>query len=143
MESGLRSNRGLPETYPATRLPYLIARIGVASTWALDLGTDTVSGSLAADPLFRGTTPDPTSRARALLDELAAQLLADATMQIDIELSDASPGDTAVGTKVVRRRLNRLAETLVRAGIDPDRITTSIGDTEDAQLRFRLIATEG
>jgi hypothetical protein len=139
----LTFDKTLAETYPASRLPQLIARLGAGAAWTLEVEAGSLMGSAVDAGFFRGRRPGPTIRAEALIDELAAQLLADPALAIAIEIGVPSGDDAAGNAELATSRITELVNALVRAGVHPERITTSVGGTEGELLRFRLEATEG
>jgi hypothetical protein len=139
----LAFDKALPETYATSRLTRLITRFGAAASWSLEVDAGSLMGSAADGGFFKGMRPEPTDRAEALIEELAAQLLADPALGIEIEVAAPSPGGAAGNVELAASRIGELVEALVRAGVDPDRITTSAGRTEGDLLWFRLEATDG
>ena len=118
--------------------------MGSAERWALRYDGADVNGLVAGEGIFRGRQSDPTLRVESLVGELAALRLGNPMLTIEVEISTQVADAPEANVELARRRGFSVLNLLVRAGVDPERISTTVGDDDDEGevLRFRLAVAD-
>ena len=127
-------------TYVTLRTPYMIRLLGTAAEFTYRHDETEIRGSVVGGAFLDGE--DVTRAMGLLVDALAATMLADDDLAAAIEIHSDSADSSAANTELSLQRARVILRELVRAGIDPARITVGPGDGAGELLRFVLTPTE-
>ena len=128
--------------HAVNRMPVLIDQMGGASAWELRYEEGTLTGVVAGSGTYRNELDEASGRLSELLDELAALVVGDPGLAIEIGISAAVFDNAAANTELAKARGVTARNALIRAGVDPSRIRTLIGDDEGEVLRFVVAVAE-
>lgn len=143
----LTIDKSLVTTYVVHRLSAMVTHLALTGRWSLRYEGSVVTGAVLGEGLFRGFDSEPTVRLERVLDDLAAVLVGDPDLTIAFDVvvvaaAENTDADLATRGDVARQRADSVFNLLMRAGVDPERITTTVGLGDGEVLRFRVQSSD-
>jgi len=130
------------DIYLARRAPDMIAALGVADEWMLRYDGESLGGSLVGGKAFVGNRVRPTAALAEVVNLLTAYLEADPNLVMNLEVQATPRQGNNDEASIAADRADALTTFLVRAGVDPWRLSADVGTGDGELLRFWLVPAD-
>jgi len=129
-------------TYPTDRAPHLLNSLTAANDATLRITGRELRGSMVNGATWKTGEAKISPAVQELVDALAAMLAGDPALHLTVETHAGARKNGEPNLDLSDARADAVQVALIRAGVEPDRMTVGVGEGVGALLRFRLFPAD-